>query len=325
MRKNIRRGLLALFVSAASLSAYAQPAIPREYVEHPGFSVGMNFGLSDLWGDVGTLSPIDHYTNDKYFDKPCFMGGIFGRYTAHPMLAFRLNLNYGTLYATDAWNEDKAKEAESIEADAFQRYLRNQDIRVNMWETSLIAEFMPLRINTESKGAAKRMQPYVAAGIAGFYFRPQSSRINPVTGRKQWVDVRDLRVEGDGFETKKAKAGFARETSPYQLAVPLGLGLRWDLTNDLSFGVEWMLRLSMTDRLDNVSSEYPSDEYLERYLAPEKAQLAKEILDKSWAIEPTVSHPDWAVRGNKDVLDSYSTFSVMLVYKLKSNKIPWWY
>src|SRR5690606_35465680 len=114
MRKNTRRGLLALAISATTLSAYAQPAIPRKYIEHPGFSLGMQFGMTDLWGDVGTQNLVDHYTNGKYLDKPCFMGGILGRFTAHPMLAFRLSLSYGTLFATDEWNEDKAKEATSI-------------------------------------------------------------------------------------------------------------------------------------------------------------------------------------------------------------------
>jgi hypothetical protein len=81
----------------------------------------------------------------------------------------------------------------------------------------------------------------------------------------------------------------------------------------------------MTDRLDNVSDEYVSDEYFDRYLTPEKAELAKQISDKSWAIEPTVDHGDWTKRGNKTVLDSYSSISVMLIYKINRNKIPWWY
>lgn len=325
MRKNIRRGLLAIVISASTLSAYAQPAIPREYIEHPGFSLGLNFGFTDLWGDVGTKSILDHYTNGQYLDKPCFMGGMFGRFTAHPMLAFRLNLNYGTLYATDEWNKDKAEEAKSIEDDAFQRYLRNQDIRANIWEGTLLAEFMPLRVNSESKSASKRMQPYIAAGVGGFHFRPQSSVINRVTGRKNWVDVQNLHVEGDGLEEKKAKPTYARATNLWQICVPVGLGLRWDINQELAFGVEYLFRFTTTDRLDNVSDEYASDDYLEKFLTPENADLAKEILDKSWAIEPSVEHADWSKRGNKTVLDGYSSVSVMIIYKINSNKKPWWF
>ena len=53
-------------------TSYAQDA-SRLYVEKDGWSIGMNVGMSDLWGDVGTKSAIEHYTNSKYFDKVAFM------------------------------------------------------------------------------------------------------------------------------------------------------------------------------------------------------------------------------------------------------------
>jgi hypothetical protein len=328
MRKNIRRSILAFFICASAVSANAQPAIPRDYIEHPGYSLGLNFGMTDLWGDVGTQTILDHYTNGQYFSKPCFMGGIFGRFTPHPMIAARLGINYGTLYATDAWNKDKAKEAKSIEDDAFQRYLRNQDIRANVWEGTLVFEFFPLRTNSESKSASKVMQPYIVAGVGGFHFRPQSTLIDRNTGHTTWVDVHDLYLEGDGQQgatTSKDVPTYARKTNLWQFCVPVGLGLRWDLSDNFAFGFEYLYRFTMTDRLDNVSDEYASDKFYDEHLSPDKAALAKEMKDKSWAIDPTVHHADWSNRGNKNVLDSYSTISIMFIYKLKNNKIPWWY
>jgi hypothetical protein len=301
-------------------AAYAQPSIPRNYIEYPGFSLGANIGLLDLWGDIGTKSVIDHYTNGKYFDKPTFMGGIFARYTRHPAFAFRLNLNYGTLYATDAWNEKKALEASSTETDAFQRYLRNQDIRANTWEGSLLVEFMPLRLNSENRSAWKVMQPYAVAGIGGFHFKPQTSVTDRITGATKWVDVHELRLEGDGVPGSKA-----RKTSLWQPVVPVGLGLRWDLNPELAFGVEYLYRFTITDRLDNVSSQYATPGYYDRNLSPEKAAIAKEVYDKSWEINPNVQRQPWAIRGNKEVLDSYSTISLMIIYKITPNKLPWWY
>ena len=44
MRKKLVRSLLVLVISATTISAYAQPAIPKKYVEHPGF-----FCWSKLW------------------------------------------------------------------------------------------------------------------------------------------------------------------------------------------------------------------------------------------------------------------------------------
>ena len=112
MQARFFRNLLVLSLGLASVAftANAQNA-SRIYVEPDGWSLGMNVGESDLWGDVGTKSVIDHYTNSKYFDKMAFMGGLYGRYTVHPCFAIRLGINYGTLYATDKWNYDKAKNA----------------------------------------------------------------------------------------------------------------------------------------------------------------------------------------------------------------------
>lgn len=320
MRKSLLRSLLVIGISATTLSAVAQPAIPKKYVEHPGVSVGMNFGLSDLWGDVGTQNPIDHYANDRYYQKPHFMGGIFMRFSGHPALALRLNLNYGTLYANDDWNINKAREATSIEDDAYQRYLRNQDARANVWEGTVMLEVIPMRINPESKIAQKSMQPYLAFGAGGFHFRPQTSLIDPVTGRKRWVYTKELRLEGEGIENSGAV-----QTNLWQVCVPMGAGLRWDVGKNMNIGVEWLYRMTTTDRLDNVSSTYLTPDYFDRHLSPEDAAIAKQVYDKSWYIEPSVSHPAGSPRGNKDVLDGYSTFSITLMYRLETNKTPWWY
>jgi hypothetical protein len=302
----------------------AQPAIPREYVEHPGFSIGMNFGMTDLWGDVGTKGLVDHYSNGKYFKSPHFMGGLFGRFTPHPSVAFRLGVNYGTLYATDAWNEKKAKSAKSVEDDAYQRYLRNQDIKSNVWEGTFQFELMPFRNNSESRSAMRRFQPYITLGIGVFHYKPYSTFIDRTTRSEKWVSVADLHLEGEGFENSKATATYAQKTKLWQFCIPMGLGVRYDINRELSVGLEYLYRYTFHDRLDNVSGDYVSEEYLDRYLTPEKAAVAKEMADKSWAINPGAKHDAWTKRGDKSTKDAYSSISIMLIYKFDSDKIPWW-
>src|SRR5579883_2140160 len=98
----IRNLLIICFCIAINSRSTAQDAA-RIYVEPDGWGIGTSIGESDLWGNVGTKSFLTHYTNSKYFDKVCFMGGMFGRYSIHPCLGVRLSIDYGTLYATDAW------------------------------------------------------------------------------------------------------------------------------------------------------------------------------------------------------------------------------
>jgi opacity protein-like surface antigen len=325
MRKKIVRSILIACMSFAVVKSYAQPAIPREYIEHPGYSLGINFGWADLWGDVGTKSMMDHYNNPLYLNKPCFMGGIMGRLTAHPMFAMRFGVNYGTVYATDAWNKDLAKTAKSIEDDAFQRYLRNQDARANIWELSYQVELIPFRANSESKIAAKRLQPYLTFGLAAFSFKPQTSLIDPVTRETKWVNTRDLHLEGEGIEYEVPTPGHSKKTNKWAFAIPVGAGLRMDINKNFAIGLEWLLRITTEDRLDGVSSEYVTKAYLDKNLSPDKAETAKLVYDKSWAIDPNVEHGAWTKRGNKDNKDKYSTVSLTFIYKLKRDKTPWWY
>jgi hypothetical protein len=164
------------------------------------------------------------------------------------------------------------------------------------------------------------MQPYIAFGAGGFHFRPQTSLIDPITGRKKWVETKELRLEGEGVPNSGAVA-----TNLWQVCVPVGLGLRWDVGRDMNIGVEWLYRFTTTDRLDNVSSYYLTPDYFDRHLSPEDAAIAKQVYDKSWYIEPAYKNAYGAPRGNKDVLDGYSTFSITFMYRLETNKIPWWY
>ena len=109
------------------------------------------------------------------------------------------------------------------------------------------------------------------------------------------------------------------------MCVPVGLGVRWDIGDNMGLGIEYLYRFTSTDRLDNVSSEYLTPAYFDRYLDPDDAALAKQVYDKSWHIDPTYTNEPGSPRGNKDVKDGYSTISIQFIYKFTSNKIPWWY
>jgi hypothetical protein len=327
MRKTFIRSILTLAISGAVAgSANAQLGHSKEYVEPPGWSIGTNIGLADLWGDVGTKSIIDHYANEKYWGKPHFMGGLFVRYSAHPAFAIRLGANYGTLYATDEWNKQKAESASSASDDAYQRYMRNQEIRANIWETSLLFEITPRRFNYESLGARKRFQPYLLLGVSYFHFKPTAKYIDRDGNDRGYVDLYDLNIEANGLPNE-----IYSDSKPtynlWQLAVPAGLGVRWDIGRRLAFGIEWLYRLTFTDYLDNVSGKYVDPMLYQSIHAkdPRKASLAYEMQDRSYIIDKSYQHSPGQNRGNASNKDSYSTFGFTLIFKVPSKKSPWWY
>lgn len=325
MRKTFIRSIYTLGITMAALSsANAQLGHSKEYVEPPGWSIGLNLGLSDLWGDVGTKSLLDHYGNDKYWQSPHFMGGLYVRYSAHPAFAIRLGQSYGTLYATDKWNETKAKSATTVNNDAYQRYLRNQSVRTIIWESSLLFEITPRRFNYESMAARKRFQPYLLLGVSYFHFKPTAKYIDPKGNDRGYVNLYDLNLEATGLPSEiygDSKPSYKL----WQVAVPMGLGVRWDIGKRLGIGLEWLYRMTFTDQLDNVSGKYVDPNLYNAYLTPQEAALAASMQDRSWEVDPSYKHRPGEDRGNASNKDSYSTFGITLIFKVPSKKTPWWY
>lgn len=314
MRTRIIRNILALCFSVSAITAAEAQTEMR--LDVPGsWSLGVNFGMSDLWGDVGTMSVVDHYNNSSYFNSPHFLGGVFARYSICPALALRMSANYGSLYATDQWNYNQAVKAKTLNDDAIQRYERHQDIKDNIWEGSLLVEFDPLRMNPESKSAKRSGQPFIFAGIGVFHYTPYSSLYG------QWIKISDLHLEGDGFPV----AGMPPKINYTQMCIPLGIGYKFDIGPHLNLGIEYMYRFTMTDYLDGVSGKYIDPKYFNEFLSPQKAAQATLLANKTaQALGPSANVVPGDYRGNPGNNDSYSTISIIFYYKVKNHKIPWY-
>ncbi len=315
MQVMFNRNLLVLCMSMVlCYTANAQNAA-RIYIEPNGWSIGTNAGLSDLWGDVGTQSAIDHYTNSKYIKRVAFMGGMFGRYTIHPAMGIRIGLNYGSLYASDDWNYDLALVAPNQGADAYQRYARGQNARDFIFEGSFLLELTPLRFNPESKVAHRRGQPFIGFGFAYFHYTPYSR-----VGLGSWVKTYDLKLEGQGFG-----AGFPPAYSLWQPAVPLVIGYRWDMGQHLNLGIEFMYRMTFTDYLDGVSGKYISYTDFKNHFTSQQALIAYEVADKGYLKGFEQPNAAGNMRGNPGNNDSYSTITLTFFYKVVTNTHEWWH
>ncbi|WP_345079578.1 hypothetical protein [Nemorincola caseinilytica] len=301
---------------AVGYTSMAQKYRPfRANVDQDGWAIGMNIGATDLWGDVGTNSFVDHYTNSGYTSKLCFMGGMFGRYTFHPSFAIRFHVNYGVFYATDKWNEDGVKGKSLIEGnDYVQRYLRAQTARTSIAEGAALFEFYPRRFNVTGK-AYRRGQPFIAAGLAVFHFTPYST----VADGNTFVKTYDLSLEGQGFGS-----GYPKKASRVQPAVPLCIGYRWDIGSRLNLGIEYMYRMTFTDQLDGVSGKYISQFEFEQNLSPADAQTAMAIADKTKYYNHALSNTPGTFRGNPDNNDSYSSLAITFAFKVPSRDRIWW-
>jgi len=314
MRTKIIRNILTLCISALVTPAAVKAQTAMRLDVPDSWSLGVTTGMSDLWGDVGTKSVIDHYNNSSYSSNIHLMGGIFTRYSVCPAFAIRLSANFGTLYATDAWNKSEAEKAPTQNSDAFQRYERNQDAKDYVWEGNLLFEFNPLRLNPESKISHRSGQPFIFAGIGVFHYTPYSS----LDG--QWIKINDLHLEGDGWKFPGAPASI----NYTQLCIPLGIGYKFDIGPHLNLGLEYMYRLTFTDYLDGVSGKYIDPKYFSENLSPEQAAQATALANKTNLIVENSGVGPGDYRGNPSNKDSYSTISIIFYYKVKNHHIPWY-
>jgi len=301
------------------------------YVEQRGWSLGWNIGLADMWGDVGTYKLMDKYTSKKYtgdiLKNIRGMGGMYAKYTHIPGLGFRIGVNYGKVYATDEWNYDKAIVAKSITEDPYQRYIRNLDANTTIWEGSFLIELAPLRTfsNWEfGKMAKMRFQPYILLGATGFYFNPRGTFTDLVTNQEKWVDLRELRTEGQGFVVEGKE--YPKPYSVFSYAVAGGIGFKWDIGTGLSLGVEYLMRYTFTDYLDDASGAYADVNHRDIAFMDRlnKQYMSQRMSDKSSELIPGYVNPAGKLRGNPDDNDMFSSISLNLTWKVKWREIGWW-
>lgn len=132
---------------------------------------------------------------------------------------------------------------------------RNLHFRNQLWEVTAMGVVdlrnpndFPIR---HAYREVTRLLPYVMVGVGAVYSNPQA--LDP--SGERWVNLRPLRTEGVSY-------------SKVNLVIPMGLGVRYHVDDVWSVGVEGVLRFTNTDRLDDVSGDYPDRSLLSEQAMP---------------------------------------------------------
>jgi hypothetical protein len=162
------------------------------------------------------------------------------------------------------------------------------------------------------------------AGVTGFYFNPRGTYKDLETGLSKTVDLQPLRTEGEGFNAPGKT--FPKSYSLFSYGAIVGIGFKWDIGRALGLGLEYQLRYTFTDRLDDVSGSYidPLDQQVAFINDKNKAFLSNKMSDRSDEIIPGYQHKAGELRGDPSNKDMYSTISIMFYWKIKKRQSPWW-
>lgn len=268
-----KKNLILLFVLLSGLSVFAQKH--KRSVE-----IGVFLGGSYYIGD---LNP-SHHLNE--FTKPA--GGFLIRYNINSRLSARLNALFGKIEAHDSYSDSPFAQQ------------RNLNFKSQISEFSLQAEFNFL--DYEMGDEKNKFSPYIFLGIGVFHFSPQAKVGD------NWIDLQPLGTEGQGL----AGGASSKKYKLTQISIPFGVGIKTHLAKNIGLSLEWGMRKTFTDYLDDVSTKY----YDPKVLAQERGTTAAQLSDTSIGTDPTKSNVG-RQRGNPTNNDWYAFVGMGLTIKLK--------
>ena len=269
-----------------------------------GASAGVMNCLTDVGGKKGLGKP---FVKDLNLGNNQLNGSIYFMATYKEAISLRIEGTFGQVKAYDSILVNEKSTSQG-------RYQRNLSFRSKISEIALIAEFHPLFMFVEwalrDDKDPPRFSPYIAAGVGFFSFNPQAKARNG-----EYVDLEPLHTEGQGLSQYP-------ERKPYKLSqinIPIGIGVRYELSPSFNLRAEFLHRTLFTDYLDDVSTRYIDPSlygpagfgFTGRQLqnAQDLSSNQRTNTDTDKAI---YRKTEGGIRGNPKNNDSYFTFNIKI-------------
>ena len=196
-----------------------------------------------------------------------------------------MNAFYGNLEAFDSESGNKYQRARNLTFSS----------RIIDFSGQLEFNFLPYTIGDEETP----FSPYLFTGLSLFNFRPRGL----LNG--QWVDLQGYSTEGQGLLVGK------KNYSNTQVALPFGGGIKISLTSKIGLALEWGMRKTYTDYLDDVSTTYAPEEILKMAYGTDGVLLSNPNANKSQSDFDISGYQ----RGNSKRKDLYSYGGIILTFR----------
>ena len=265
-RFNHRIKLIFIIAFAFSLSTKAQQFKPNTEI---GILLGTSYYLGDL--------------NTTHFNQPLVAAGLIIRKNIDKRFVYKAEVMYLNIKSDERNSEDTIAKN------------RGLHFKSPIYELSGQVEFNFLPFQPENP--LYTWTPYVYTGISIFHFNPKAENKNG-----EWVDLQELGTEGQGttlFPDRK-------KYSLVQYAIAMGGGVKIAVNSSFNIILEYGVRKTFTDYLDDVSTTYPGD-------------LLDMTNEANYMSDPSGTHQLGEQRGNPDKKDWYSFAGITLSFKLNNN------
>ncbi|MBI2730030.1 MAG: hypothetical protein HYX40_04650 [Sphingobacteriales bacterium] len=268
------------------------------------FEAGLDIGPSVFLGDLGgNRGKGTYFIKDYNFPVTKLMKGIY--LTAYPndWFGFRIAGNITQLTGDDSYINTNGHWE-------LTRKVRDIEFRSNLQEVYGAFEIYPSVIANMKYDYIPRLRYYGVIGAGWFHFNPQSPYVDPSTGKKTWVDLKPLRLEGEGIIPGR------KEYDLSGLMIPMGLGIKYDATDKLVVGLEVLHRKTFTDYIDDVSIRYADINQIAPYLTAQQQTYARYFLGQGLTnLQLRSPYGAGRRRGNPKRNDAYFSYSFRISYK----------
>lgn len=229
---------------------------------------------------IGDLNPTAHFKMD-----PMLGMGLIYRNNISKRWTIKGSLMRGTFEAHDADSDDP-----------FQLN-RNLSVRNEITEGALTVELN--YFNYQIGNDRHPISPYVFGGLAYYSHKPQAEYLG------RFYELQPLGTEGQG-----TSAG-GKKYTVNGIAIPFGLGVKANLFSIVAISLEWGMRKTYTDYLDDVSGVYANENVLE----DENGELSAILADLSFTPQGDETNEGYQ-RGDPNRRDWYNFTTLTLAVRL---------
>ena len=244
----------------------------------PNTEIGILLGTSYYIGDLNTT----------HFNQPLPAVGLIIRKNIDKRFAYKAEVMYLNI------KSDERKSEDTIAKN------RGLHFRSPVYELSGQVEFNFLPY--QPGNPIYTWTPYVYSGISIFHFNPQAENKNG-----SWVDLQELGTEGQGTTTFPDKEKY----SLIKYAIAMGGGFKIAVNPSFNIILEYGLRKTFTDYLDDVSTTFAGG-----VGDPYPLDMSQEAIAMS---DPESTHTRGDQRGDPDKKDWYSFAGITLSFTLNNN------
>lgn len=281
-------------------------------------------GATQFLGDLGGRNQIG---SDWFFDLDAastrYIVNLGFRYKISQYVSAKTGFSFGEIAGNDKFTQEPFRNNRNLQ-------FRSPIVE---WATQIEVSWMRETVGSRYKirrvrGRGKKGSNLYLYGFAGVGL----TYMNPM-GRYdgKWYSLKKYHTEGQGFVPSR------NEYSNWQFVIPFGVGMKYALDKKSSIGLEYGLRKTFTDYMDDVSTTYVYTKEGERR-DPVGAQIisnalgydniAKGLADPSLAPVPggvdtfpgACSTCPGQQRGDPSDLDSYMFLTITYQRKIRTTR-----